>query len=298
MGGEIGMRSKLDQGSLFWFEIPLKIGDVLIVVKKAAFDSVAVPPMHVLVTEDVEVNRDLLHATLTRHGHQVTLAENGAMAVELARHESSDVMLMDVQIPVMDGIEAAQQIRQLPSPAGQVPIVALTAIVMETERQRCLAAGMNHVVTKPVAWQDLFSTLATLSRQGSAAPCLPRTESPAPPSPPEAELVDRVRIDGLKEMAGEAKAASFLKNAVASAEQLTADISRLQDDPAEVVKLAHRLAGSAPSFGLSRISVLARSIEHRASDREAVANLVSHLEEAVVTTRQELTRLQLLPPQE
>ncbi len=89
------------------------------------------------------VNRELLEEMLGRHGHAVLLAEDGAAAVELAARERFDVVLMDVQMPVMDGMEATRRIRRLPPPAGAVPILALTANVMASERERYLAAGMD-----------------------------------------------------------------------------------------------------------------------------------------------------------
>ena len=109
----------------------------------------AVRPLRVLVVDDVAVNRELLGEMLGRQGHEVLLAEDGAEAVELAARERLDVVLMDVQMPVMDGMEATRRIRRLPPPAGTVPILALTANVMESERQRYLAAGMNRCLTKP-----------------------------------------------------------------------------------------------------------------------------------------------------
>jgi CheY-like chemotaxis protein len=145
--------------------------------------------LQVLIAEDVEVNRDLLHATLTRHGHAVTFAEDGEQAVTMASEHSFDVVLMDVQMPVMDGIEATRRIRALPPSRGSVPIVGLTANVMEAERQRCLSAGMNKVLTKPVAWDELFQTLAAVS---AGAARLEASEPPASAQPVAPVLDDAV----------------------------------------------------------------------------------------------------------
>jgi CheY-like chemotaxis protein len=111
----------------------------------------------------MRMNRELLRAMLGRHGHEVTFAQDGAEAVEWADRERFDLVLMDVRMPVMDGVEAARRIRRLPSPAGSVPILGLTANVMEAERRRCVEAGMDMILTKPVAWPQLFALLAEIA---------------------------------------------------------------------------------------------------------------------------------------
>jgi len=104
---------------------------------------VAISSRRVLLVEDVELNQVLIADMLRAHGHEVTLAVNGMEAVALAAREHFDVVLMDVQMPVMDGVEATQRIRRLPPPAGEVPVLALSANVMPAERERYMAAGMN-----------------------------------------------------------------------------------------------------------------------------------------------------------
>ena len=128
----------------------------------------------ILVVDDVEVNRDLLAEMLGRHEHDVVLAEDGAAALDRATKERFDVVLMDVQMPVMDGMEATRRIRRLPGSAGSVPVFALTANVMSTERDRYLAAGMNMCLTKPINWRDLFAALAKVA-SGSVPPAMGST---------------------------------------------------------------------------------------------------------------------------
>ena len=160
MGGTIGVESTPGRGSTFWFEIPFARGDAAAAAKRSTSEPASIRPLRVLVVDDVAVNRELLEEMLARHGHEVLLAEDGAAAVELAARERPDVVLMDVQMPVMDGMEATRRIRRLPPPAGAVPILALTANVMAAERERYLACGMDRCLTKPVVWPDLFATLA------------------------------------------------------------------------------------------------------------------------------------------
>ncbi|HEX2524978.1 MAG TPA: ATP-binding protein [Geminicoccus sp.] len=295
MGGEIGIQSTPGQGSVFSFQIPLQIGDVVIVKERAVLDPAVIRPLQVLIAEDVEVNRDLLDATLTRHGHAVTFAEDGEQAVTMASEHSFDVILMDVQMPVMDGIEATRRIRVLPPPAGSVPIVGLTANVMEAERQRCLSAGMNKVLTKPVAWEDLFQTLAGIAT-GKAVPEVAATPAPAQPPVPASggELLDLARIEKMRTLAGPSKLVQFLQNALSLAEQLAAEMEELKSQPAELVKPAHRLAGTTLSMGLLRIGTLGREIEHRALEGQKVGDLLTLLNQTLAATKEELGRLQLL----
>jgi signal transduction histidine kinase/ActR/RegA family two-component response regulator len=293
MGGEIAVQSTPGKGSIFTFHLLLEIGEVVLGTEKAALDPAPVVPMQILVAEDVEVNRDLLQSVLARHGHAVTFAENGEQAVSVASSRLFDVILMDVQMPMMDGIEATRRIRTLPPPHGAIPIIALTANVMETERIRCLSAGMNRVLTKPVAWDELFRALAGYSeRRDGVKQALPepRPDAPDQATDGDGDLLDLARVEALGNMAGAAKCAEFLRNALTSAEQLAADVQRLAQDLVEVAKPAHRLAGTAPSFGLLRVGTLARAIELRALQGQPIDELVGRLQAAVAATREELAR--------
>src|SRR3954452_18671985 len=149
MGGEIGVESAPGEGSRFWFEVPLERGDVLVAAERSAPEQASVRPLRVLVADDVEVNRELLGEVLGRHGHAVAFAADGAEAVALVARERFDAVLMDVQMPVMDGVEATRRVRALPPPACRVPVLGLTANVLEGERRRYLSAGMDRCLTKP-----------------------------------------------------------------------------------------------------------------------------------------------------
>ena len=159
MGGTLGVDSLPGVGSRFWFEVVLETGDAA-AAEPAELDPATVPPRRILLVEDVELNRRLLQMMLSAHGHEVIFATNGAEAVELVARERFDVVLMDVQMPVMDGVEATRQIRQMAGPAREVPIIGLTANVLASEQERYLAAGMNACLTKPIDWAQLFAALA------------------------------------------------------------------------------------------------------------------------------------------
>jgi CheY-like chemotaxis protein len=113
-----------------------------------------------LVVEDNEVNQILARTILERDGHHVTIAENGRQAVTAATAQMFDLVLMDLQMPEMDGLEAARLIRATAGSIAQVPIVALTAAASASEVAACFAAGMNGVLAKPYRAQDLADAIA------------------------------------------------------------------------------------------------------------------------------------------
>jgi len=179
MGGDIAVSSQLGSGSSFVFTVPLSVVSVVSVpseLSQAAPAPLEPPPvaqgwhgrsLQVLVAEDNEVNRMVMEAILSGMGHAVGFAENGEQAVSLASERDWDIVLMDLHMPIMDGLEATRAIRaQSHARRAAVPIVALTADVFPETRQRCEAAGAQEFLTKPV---DTAELSACLHRQLSAA---------------------------------------------------------------------------------------------------------------------------------
>jgi signal transduction histidine kinase/CheY-like chemotaxis protein len=198
MGGEIGVASAPGAGSLFWFEVPLERGSSASPQGEQR-NAVASPPRRVLLVEDVELNRVLIADMLRAHGHEVATAAHGREAVALAARERFDLVLMDVQMPVMDGVEATRQIRKLPPPAAAVPILALSANVLPEDRARYLAAGMSGALAKPIDWPQLFAALA---KYGRAAALFDRARpvQGEPLSPQWAEIFLRDTARRLEEL--------------------------------------------------------------------------------------------------
>ena len=126
------------------------------------------PALRVLLAEDVKLNQVLTQKLLARSGYQIDIVENGLLAVEALRNADYDVVLMDVQMPEMDGIEATRQIRMLPGAKKFVTIIALTAQAEGNTQDELRAAGMDDYISKPINFDILFSKLSALAAKREA----------------------------------------------------------------------------------------------------------------------------------
>ncbi|GAP35817.1 PAS domain-containing hybrid sensor histidine kinase/response regulator [Piscinibacter sakaiensis] len=163
MGGELGLRSVPGEGTRFWFEVT----QLEPVPDEAPEDPASshgrferLVGASVLLVEDNELNRLVGEEMLRRLGAEPLLASSGPEALSMLRSRPVDAVLMDIQMPGMDGLETTRRIRALPAPVGQVPVIAMTANAMAGDRERSLAAGMNDHVTKPIDRTALGEVLA------------------------------------------------------------------------------------------------------------------------------------------
>lgn len=162
MGGEVGFTSTEGVGSTFWIEVAAEPAEA--VEAKVETPEAVLEGLHILVVEDNPTNRLIATKLLEGLGASVETAEDGASGVEAAEWGMFDLILMDVQMPGMDGLEATRRIRALPDSAARTPIIALTANVLAHQQREYRAAGMDGVVGKPISPEALLAEIARLSR--------------------------------------------------------------------------------------------------------------------------------------
>ncbi|HMD66565.1 MAG TPA: response regulator [Stellaceae bacterium] len=216
--------------------------------------------LRILLAEDNKINQQLVTMLLRKAEHQVDVVENGELAVEAVRSADYDVVLMDVQMPVLDGVQATKRIRALPPPKNVVPIIALTAHAMAGAREEYLAAEMDDYLSKPIDNVELFSRLndvaAGLVGRGAgpalvAADCLPPV------------TIDPARLEMIAEVMAESETlGEFVDVFLVNAAERISQIRRLLDcdDLHETGREAHTLLGTAGNFGAVRLSGLAAEL--------------------------------------
>ena len=168
MGGRLWVESEEGHGSTFQFTVTLhRAESVPSIDSPRTVRELEVPPLSVLIAEDNKVSQRLMATLLKRRGHRVTIVENGLEVLAALERQSFDLLLLDIQMPEMDGMEAAGRIRQRETQTGdRIPIVALTAHASQEDREEILQAGIDGYVTKPVVVNELFT--AILGRPDSA----------------------------------------------------------------------------------------------------------------------------------
>ena len=233
--------------------------------------------VRVLLAEDNEVNRKLVKTLLEKRGHFVVAAENGRDAMAILERDTVDLVLMDIQMPVMDGFEAIRAIRSKElNSGGHLPIIALTAHTMKGNRERCLDAGADDYVAKPIRTPELLAAMdRVLARKPGPSPSEALApEVPAPDVLDAAAVLDRVEGDReLLEELARLFAAECSQNMMGIQQALEArDARRLE-------RLAHTIKGASANLGASRVPLLAGELENQAHSGNLAnaAELVRHL---------------------
>jgi CheY-like chemotaxis protein/HPt (histidine-containing phosphotransfer) domain-containing protein len=215
-----------------------------------ASDTCCLKPLRILLAEDSLVNQKLAIGLMGKHGHTVTAVQSGRQALDAIEHNEFDLVLMDIQMPELDGLSTTRQIRERERATGRhLPIVAMTAHALKGDREQCLSAGMDGYVTKPVRARELFDAIAEVLGESAR-----REPTEIPPPPPDASrIMDwSVALDavqGDRELLKEIVAA-FLEEYPG----LLAEIRRTIDrgDAPGLRMAAHRLKGSMRYFAATR----------------------------------------------
>jgi CheY-like chemotaxis protein/HPt (histidine-containing phosphotransfer) domain-containing protein len=245
MGGHMGHRNNPGGGSVFWLELPAGAADQVEVAAGAAKPE-ANRRLNVLVVDDSEVNRSVAAAYLQTAGHHVVEAADGGEAVRLAGAYDFDVVLMDMRMAGMDGLEATRRIRALDDPRGQVPIIAVTANALDRHAEECRCAGMSEHLAKPFTQAELTAVVARAAMQCRSC------ESPA---------IDLEAMASITSAMGEEGVQHLLDCLALRIESLLRALEDPAAAPDELAALAHELKGSGGTLGFTRLASVAARFE-------------------------------------
>ncbi|EME71346.1 Signal transduction histidine kinase [Paramagnetospirillum caucaseum] len=276
-GGQIGVDSTKGLGSRFWFRLDYPPAASPAAEAPRA-DLPAIPTLSILLAEDNVFNQKVAAGLLDREGHRVSVAGNGLEALDRLRQESFDLILMDMQMPEMDGPETARRIRAMPGPVARIPIIALTANAMADDIARCRAAGMDGHVAKPIDPLLLRSTIAeVLIRQ-------------APPA--AGGQGGGYSLTRMAEQLGGDNAAILARTFIDSGEDICVRLEAAGGDLRIVGAAVHELKGLAAYSGTPWLENLAIAIGEamQDGDPERVEQLIQRLRRDWDETKSELAR--------
>ena len=253
MGGTIGVESTEGVGSSFWFTIDVAIADSDPESVETSIEPVRDGrPVCILLVDDVEINRDLARLVLEARGHQVETASDGFEAIRKVQDRAFDVVLMDIQMPGMDGITASHHIRALTTPCRRTPIIAMTANVLPRQIAMFKAAGIDDHVGKPFKRKELFDAIERWTRL--------RPQAPDCSTEPPRLAFDRHVLEEFRETVGVAIFDRLIDKFKAELDARIVDVAPTIDLD-RLAMNAHALISASGSFGFTGFSRLCRDVE-------------------------------------
>lgn len=250
LGGDISVDSKECQGSTFTVSLPVEEAEAPSSVDETHHITPPANALRVLLVEDNEVNRIVARKMVEAEGHVVIEAHDGRQGAELAAHQAFDLILMDINMPVMDGREATQRIRTSGGASAQTRIVALTANAMASDQSQLLEAGLDEVLTKPLSRDALRTVLS---------------EQAVTPTKDTAAIVDTGHSAETRQALGEQAFAKLITRFTHEVDDFMAWLaSDVAQDYLEVASRSHKVAGSAAVFGALRLKDHLKDLENAA----------------------------------
>lgn len=273
MGGEIGVESEEARGSTFWFTVELPLAGA---VQHEALEEVRTPGLaggRVLLAEDARQNRDLVRTMLEKQGFRVDAVRDGAEAVAALRSASYDLVLMDIQMPRMDGATATRKIRRMQGPAGTVPILAMTANVLAEQLQSFKRAGINDHIAKPFRQALLIDKIRRcLNAERDRKSAIAAAAAPAP-------ACNRIALDELRELMGEDWVRASLRRLTQRLEETFADPAAAAPEGApgreRLMRRAHRIVADAGQLGFSELSECFSALEEACAGEGELAPVLA-----------------------
>ncbi len=309
MGGDVTVKSTPGKGSAFTLRVTLPLAgraETEVILRENRALSRDLPKaVRVLVVEDESINRSVIQAMLVSLGFSADIAVNGREALERLHRNRYDLVLMDCQMPEMDGFDTTRNLRAREQGLDghrHTPVVALTAYAMKGDREKCLAAGMDDYLAKPVRKRALRALLSRWLGEtgngkggpgsGSSPPEPQQPRGPAPP--PEEEILDKRVLADLQEEMGDA----FVLIVEKFLESLPHHLARIEESlaresPVSVAETCHKLKGTSSQLGAKRLADRTKALEQmgRAANMTGAVSEFSGLRQEVQRTEQAFRRL-------
>jgi PAS domain S-box-containing protein len=290
--GSINVKSNEGLGSTFTFSIPYELGSRANIkghlAKGSALLKKTLRDLSVLLVEDNDVNRLYASSILKIWDCKIDTAENGYVAVEKVKNESYDIVLMDIQMPVMDGFEATKAIRALDSDKKNLPIIALTANATRSSVEQCMANGMNDCLSKPFTPEDLYNKLTLFKRNGSSK----KVKEPMESKNQSLDLAYLHKMSNNNQKFIDEMLAALLRSIPKSIEEI--NLNTENKDWESLARVIHKLKPSLTLMGLHGAKEIALVLEDLAKHKKNIANIKGYskdLSERLKNAMQELQEL-------